>query len=141
MALSDTAIRSAKGKEKPYKLFDDGGLFMTVCPSGGKLWRQKYRFAGKEQQLTIGKYPEISLRDARAKRHEAKDLLADGIDPSVGKRKKEVAERVQAGNTFKHVMDEYIEILIDDGMADATRVKTVWLAKQLEPGPWQSAHS
>ncbi|HTM81520.1 MAG TPA: integrase arm-type DNA-binding domain-containing protein [Asticcacaulis sp.] len=133
MALSDTVIRNAKGKDAPYKLFDDGGLFMIVSPAGGKLWRLKYRFAGKEQQLTVGKYPAVGLKDARGKREEAKDLLAKGVDPTVHKKKREVAERIQAGNTFKAVMDEYIQKIIDDGMADATKVKTLWLAKQLEP--------
>jgi hypothetical protein len=68
MALSDTAIRNAKPAAKPYRLFDGGGLYLEVSPSGGKLWRLKYRFDGKEKRLALGKYPEISLKDVRDRR-------------------------------------------------------------------------
>ncbi|WAC48201.1 Arm DNA-binding domain-containing protein [Asticcacaulis sp. SL142] len=75
MALSDTAIRSAKGKNAAYKLFDDGGLHILVSPSGSKLWRLKYRFDGKEKQLALGSYPATTLKEARKQRDEARELL------------------------------------------------------------------
>jgi len=64
MALTDTAIRRAQVRSKPYKLFDASGLFLLVTPSGGKWWRFKYRFAGKEKLLSLGTYPEVSLKEA-----------------------------------------------------------------------------
>lgn len=64
--LTDTAIRTAKPKEKPYKMADSGGLYVLVNPGGGKLWRLKYRFDGKERLFAIGTYPAVSLKEARA---------------------------------------------------------------------------
>ena len=68
MPLSDTAIRNAKSQVKPYKLYDAGGLFLIVTPAGGKWWRLKYRFEGKEKLLSLGTYPEVGLKEARGKR-------------------------------------------------------------------------
>ncbi|MCR6659297.1 MAG: Arm DNA-binding domain-containing protein [Asticcacaulis sp.] len=65
MALSDTALRNAKPQATKYKLYDDGGLLVVVTPTGGKLWRFKYRFGGAEKQLSLGGYPDVSLKDAR----------------------------------------------------------------------------
>ena len=81
MALSDTSVRNAKPLEKPSRLFDGGGLYVEVSPSGGKLWRLKYRFGGKEKRLALGKYPDVSLKDARERRDAARKLLANEIDP------------------------------------------------------------
>ncbi len=66
MPLSDTAIRTAKPTDKPYKLADEKGLFLLVTPAGGKWWRLKYRFGGKEKLLSLGTYPDVGLKDARA---------------------------------------------------------------------------
>ena len=82
MALTDTAVRNAKPKEKPYKLSDSGGLFVIVRPNGAKWWRLKYRFGRKEKQLSLGVYPEVSLHQARRRRDEARQLLANGVNPS-----------------------------------------------------------
>lgn len=65
MALNDIAIRTAKPKEKSYKLSDGGGLYIEISPSGGKWWRYKYRFGGKEKRISLGTYPDTSLADAR----------------------------------------------------------------------------
>jgi integrase len=81
MPLTDTAIRAAKPAEKPYKVTDGQGLYLLVAPTGSRLWRFKYRFAGKEKLLALGAYPAISLRDARAARDEARASLAHGNDP------------------------------------------------------------
>ncbi len=81
MALSDVEVRTAKPEEKAYKLTDGEGMVLLVYPNGSKYWRLRYRFGGKEKMLALGKYPEISLADARARRDEAKKLLAQGIDP------------------------------------------------------------
>jgi hypothetical protein len=86
MALTNTAIRNAKPGEKPIKLFDGGGLFLYIAPTGGKWWRLKYRFLGKEKLLSFGTYPEVSLSVAREKRDQARKLLAAEIDPSENRK-------------------------------------------------------
>jgi integrase len=87
MPLTDTSIKAFKPKSKSYREFDSGGLYLEIAPSGGKWWRLKYRFQGKEKRISLGVYPAIGLKDARTRRDEAKELLAKGIDP--GERKKE----------------------------------------------------
>ena len=74
------------------KLFDGGGLYLEIAPGGGKLWRLKYRFDGKEKRVALGRHPEISLADARKRREAARELLANGIDPSEDRKAKR-AER------------------------------------------------
>lgn len=94
--LTDTRVRNAKPKANEVKLFDGGGLFLLVTPSGGKLWRLKYRFYGKERQLTFGSYPEVSLAGAREKRDAARKQVAAGIDPGeVRKAEKRTGEKRQ----------------------------------------------
>jgi hypothetical protein len=75
MKLKDTTLKNAKPREKAYKLFDGGGLYLEVTPAGGKYWRLKYRFGGKESRLAFGVYPEVSLAAAREKRNETRELL------------------------------------------------------------------
>lgn len=75
MPLTDATIRTAKPSTKPVRMFDGGGLYLEISPAGGKLWRLKYRYAGKERRLALGVYPDVSLKDARAKRDEARKLL------------------------------------------------------------------
>lgn len=108
--LTDTAVKNAKPKSGPYKLFDGGGLFVLVTPAGGKLWRMKYRFGGKEKSLSLGAYPDVGLKEARRRRDEARELIAQSIDP--GEQKKEAkavavaAAREQAA-TFEAVAREW----------------------------------
>jgi hypothetical protein len=78
MALTDTAIRKAKAKEKPYGMSDGDGLYLWLTPSGGKLWRWGYRFQNKEKLMSFGKYPDVSLAQARERHKEARRLLASG---------------------------------------------------------------
>ena len=94
MPLLPTDIESALVSDKPYKLHDTGNLFLLVATSGGKHWRFKYHFAGKENQLTLGSYPEVTLIEARALRDAAKKLLADSIDPSVVRREEKAREKL-----------------------------------------------
>ena len=110
MALTDTTIRTAKPKEKPYKLSDDRGLFLLVSPAGGKLWRLKYRIDGKEKLLAIGPYPEISLAQARERREEARKLLTNGVDPSAHKQATKAATASQRANTFEAVAREWYQV-------------------------------
>lgn len=109
MALTDIAVRNAKPKDKAYKLGDADGMFLLVNPNGGKYWRLKYRFLGKEKLLALGVYPETSLADAREKRIAARKALADGNDP--GEAKKEVKRQllINAENSFESVGREWLE--------------------------------
>lgn len=84
--LTDIQVSKAKPKDRDYKLTDGGGLYLLVTTAGGKLWRFKYRFAGKEKLLAFGPYPEISLSDARLRRQEARRLLANDTDPGEVKK-------------------------------------------------------
>jgi integrase len=108
MALSDVAVRNAKPATKPVRLFDGGGLYLEVTPAGGKLWRLKYRFSGKEKLLALGKYPEVSLKDARDRRDEARKLLANEVDPSLNRKQQKAAKAVRAANSFEAVAREWI---------------------------------
>ena len=108
--LTDADIRNAKPKSGPYKLFDGDGLFLFVSVSGGKLWRLKYRFGGKEKLLSIGQYPTVGLKDARQYREEAKELIAKGIDPSAERKEAKAAATAQAQEqaaTFETVAREW----------------------------------
>ncbi|MES9899213.1 MAG: integrase arm-type DNA-binding domain-containing protein [Sedimenticola sp.] len=107
MPLTDTAIRNAKPAEKAKKMFDGGGLYLEVAPSGGKWWRLKYRFGGKEKRLSLGVYPDVSLKDARERRGEARKLLANEIDPSENRKAKKAAKVERAGNSFEVVAREW----------------------------------
>jgi integrase len=103
MPLTDTAIRNAKPREKDYKLFDGGGLFLLVKVTGARWWRLKYRISGKEKLLSLGVYPTVSLREAREQREEAKRQLGRGIDPSA----KRQAEKSEQADTFEAVAREW----------------------------------
>lgn len=101
--LSEMQIKKAKPAEKDYKLFDGGGLFLLVTPTGGKLWRLKYRFGGTEKQLSLGAYPEISLQDARQRREDARRMVANGDDPSQTKKAAKVSLAVSPESSFEVV--------------------------------------
>lgn len=101
MKLNARQVDTAKGKDKPYKLADGGGLYLLVNPNGAKYWRQKYRIAGKEKLLSIGVYPDVSLADARKKRDEAKKVIAAGGDPGVLKQEVKREKERAVVNTFK----------------------------------------
>ena len=104
--LTDTKVRTIKPTEKPQKLFDGGGLFLLVTPTGGRLWRFKYRFGGSEKLLSIGTYPETSLAEARQRRDQASALLANGIDPSETKKAQKAAGN-QETETFEIIAREW----------------------------------
>ena len=107
MALTDTAVRNAKPSTKPARLFDGGGLYLEVSPTGGKWWRLKYRFVGKEKRLSLGVYPDVKLAKAREKRDEARKLLADGIDPSENRKAVKATKAERATNSFEVVAREW----------------------------------
>lgn len=108
MALTDEQITSALPRAKEYKLFDGRGLYIEVDPSGGKWWRLKYKFAGKEKRLSLGVYPEVGINYAKTKADDARGLIAQGLDPSA-ERKKQKAISVQvAANTFEAISREWL---------------------------------
>ncbi len=110
--LTATEVKTAKSKEKDYKLFDGGGLFLIITKGGGKHWKLKYRFNDKEKTYAIGAYPSIPLSLARSKREELKALIAEGIDPN--DKKKKSKERIKANelkktNTFYNVSQKWLK--------------------------------
>jgi len=126
--LTDSVIRAAKPKTgHTVKLSDGGGLQLWVQPSGSKLWNLAYRFAGKQRKLAIGSYPGIGLREARAKREEAKKLLASGFDPSQQKRLVKLASESQKADTFEAISREVLEKKRREGKSETTVSKAEWL--------------
>jgi len=109
MSITDTAIRRAKARNKPYKMFDAAGLFLLVSPNGGKWWRFKYRFAGKEKLLSLGTYPDVSLKDARDRRDQERKKLAVQVDPSVNRKAVKAAWTNNQANSFEVIAREWIE--------------------------------
>ena len=127
MALTETAVRNAKSGKRPRKISDGGGLFLLVQPTGGKLWRLAYRFAGKQKLLAIGIYPEISLAIARDGRSDAKRLLQQGTDPSVQRRIERQRAESAATNTFRIIAEELLAKYEREGRAEITLAKHRWL--------------
>lgn len=107
MPLTDTAIRKAKPAEKAVRLYDAGGLYLEIAPAGGKWWRLKYRYGGKEKRLSLGTYPDTGLADARRKRDEARRHLADGIDPGAQRKAAKAATAAREANSFELVAREW----------------------------------
>ena len=124
--LSDQAIKKAKPEAKPRKLSDGGGLLLEVRPEGGKWWRWRYRFSGKEKMLSLGTYPAVPLAEARKRRDEARALVAAGQDPSearkAGKaehqRQQEAEALAAAGEplpgTFEAVARDWLAVRRDE---------------------------
>ena len=131
MSLTTIVINAAKPRERAYKLFDEKGLFLSVETAGGKLWRLKYRFSGKEKKLSLGAYPETGLKEARGKRDEARKLLDAGIDPGAQRRIDKLGKALQAANTFQAIADEYIAKKTREGLAQVTLAKARWLLSLL----------
>jgi integrase len=127
MRLTDTAVRNASPGKRPYKLFDGGGLHIVVNPSGSRLWRMKYRNAGREKLLSFGPYPLISLKQARRKRDEARLLLLDDRDPGEARRQARIEAERQRAITLGVVAEEYLRKAELEGRAPATLRKLRWL--------------
>lgn len=103
MPISDTAARNAKPREKSYRIADAKGMYLEVTPAGGKYWRMKYRFSGKEKRLALGVYPDVSLAQARERCGQARKHLANGVDPGVLKQ----ANKAATENSFEAVAREW----------------------------------
>jgi integrase len=133
MALRDAEIRALKPEKTPRKKADSKGLYIEVFPNGSKLWRQKYRFAGKENRLAHGAYPEVSLAEARRRCDVARAKIAQGIDPSLARRLEKVTAKVNADNSFEALAREYLEKMEKEGRAPATLLKANWFLDLLKP--------
>lgn len=124
-SLTDMAARNAKGKEKPYKLAAGAGLYLQVMSNGNRYWRMKYRHAGKEKLLSIGVYPEVTLKEACDKRDAARAQLRDGKDPSEEKQLGKLKAQLSADGRFGAVALEWLETRGD--LAESTRSKAKWM--------------
>lgn len=134
MPLTDPAIRTAKAAGKPQRFFDGGGLYLEVSPAGGKLWRLKYRYEGKEKRLALGVYPATGLKDARDKRDAARRQLAAGVDPSEVRKASKAAGEERAANSFAVVSEQWLSRQTSR-MAPATLAKARWTFDDLV-NPW-----
>ncbi len=105
--LSDLQVKNAKPQTKDVKLFDGGGLFLLITPTGGKLWHMKYRFEEKEKKLTFGAYPEVSLAKAREKRQSAREQIVAGIDPGAVKKAVKAAKVAEVEHAFEVIAREW----------------------------------
>src|SRR6202451_4042747 len=105
-SLSEAKIRSAKPRDRAYKLFDERGLFLLVTPTGGRLWRLRYRIGNLEKLISLGAYPDVPLKRAREKRDDARRLVADEIDPSAQRK----AQRAALLDTFEGVAQEWLAL-------------------------------
>ncbi|MES2218375.1 MAG: integrase arm-type DNA-binding domain-containing protein [Pseudomonadota bacterium] len=105
--LSDIKCKNAKAKEKPYKVFDEGGLFLYVNVNGSRSWRMRYKVDYKEYSLSFGSYPDISLKEARLKRDEARLVISRGGNPAVEKQEGKRKLKVSANNTFKALAEAW----------------------------------
>lgn len=124
MVLSSTKVKTAKPKDKAYKLADERGLFLQVNPKGSKYWRMKYRFNGKEKLLALGVYPDVSLAMAREKRDEARKLLSNNIDPSEHKKAMKHAHEERSANSFEIIAREWF-VKFKSSWVDSHAIKII----------------
>lgn len=127
MPLTDTAIRAAKPKEKPYKIADSKGLYLFVQSSGARYWRYDYRFQNKRKGLAFGIYPAVSLAEARAERDKARGQIANGEDPSFNRKLRKLTKQLSGGTTFRAVAGEWLDKQKREGHAQVTIDKLTWL--------------
>lgn len=150
MALTDVQIRKVSPGAKPQKLFDAGGLFLLVQPTGSKLWRLKYRFGGKERLLALGAFDDVTLKQARAKRDEARKLIADGVDPSQVRKAEALQRRASAEavdmeaaglplpGSFEAVAREWLEVIHKLKVSAGHAARTLIRFEQ-DVFPWMGA--
>ncbi len=133
MALTDVAIRNAKPAARPFKMGDARGLYLLITPAGGKLWRLKFRVAGKEKLLSLGGWPDLSLAAARKERDRAREALAAGADPSREKQRAKHRAKVSAANTFGEIAQEFIDKRRREGMSVSTADKSEYYISRMGP--------
>jgi len=134
MPLTDIVLRNAKPASKDYKLADSGGLYILVTKAGGKLWRLKFRMDGKERKLALGRYPEVSLSEARKRRDAAREQIALGNDPAREKQRAKARAHLSSENTFAAIAAEYCEKRKRDGekrWAPSTAIRCEYLLSRI----------
>ncbi len=145
MPLNDVGIKNAKpgitprgtATTKPYKIADSGGMYLEVAPSGGKWWRYRYRFLGKEKRISLGVYPDVPLKKARERRDEARRLLADGVDPGENRKAMHAAGVDRAANSFEVVAREWFAKF--EPQWAATHSSKIIRRLELDVFPWLGA--
>ena len=125
MPLSDATIRALKPHDKTYKVSDFEGLFLTVKPTGSRLWHFKYRIAGREKLLSLGIYPGVSLAQARMSRDAARVMLAAGQDPGEAKQERKREDQERRGQTFEKMAQAYKAKTVKEGKAEASLSKSL----------------
>lgn len=130
MKLTEFKIKGAKPTSQKYKLSDGGGLYLEVTPAGGKLWRYKYRFNHREKLLSLGKYPDVSLKKAREKHQKARQQLADNIDPAEVKKQEKAAK----ANIFKDLTKQWWKA--QKGKWTLGHANTVYRRLEIDVLPW-----
>ncbi|MBY6127680.1 tyrosine-type recombinase/integrase [Qipengyuania aquimaris] len=136
MPLTVKEIEAAQPRSKAWKLPDERGLYLQISSNGSKRWHLRYSFRGEKKKISFGPFPDVSLKAARAKRDEARSLVADGIDPLQKRREQKLEAQLASTHTFAAVAREYIAKRANDGdkaISDTTRQKTEWLLSLLEP--------
>ena len=133
MPLTATIVKDAKGRGRPYKVSDSGGLYMFVQPTGQRYWRLAYRWGGKQRTMALGVFPATGLADARKKRDAIRKLLAEGKDPVAVARDEAAAARLADMATFKAVAEEFVAKCEREGRAEITLTKQRWLLSFAHP--------
>ncbi|WP_293698200.1 MULTISPECIES: tyrosine-type recombinase/integrase [unclassified Sphingopyxis] len=134
MSLKVAEISAFRAGDTPYKKADAKGLYLEIFPNGSKLWRWKYRVAGKEKRLALGAWPDVTLAKARQLCEAARATLADGADPGLERKRAKATARISAANTFASVAAEYIEgKMVGEGRAETTLAKARWFLDLLRP--------
>jgi len=136
MALTDIQAKKAQPKDKAYKLTDGSGMYLQVTPKGGKWWRFKYLFEGKEKLLSLGTYPDISLAEARNRRHDARTLVAKGIDPSADRKATKEKKAELSANSFEVVAMEWHKNQVSNKAWSEDHAATIKTRLEKDVFPW-----
>lgn len=133
MSLSQYQITNAKPAERSYKLYDEQTLYLTIQPTGGKLWRMNYRHLGRQKTLHLGRWPQVGLAEARERRDQARKLLAAGLDPALEKQKERMLAKLAADNTFRGIAEEFVQKCEREGKSPVTIKKIRWSIDKANP--------
>ena len=133
MKLNNAKISKEKPRDKEFKLFDGGGLYLLVRPNGSKLWKHRLRINGREQKLSYGAYPLVSLKEAREKRDTTNLSLSRGENPVQQRREAKLAAQFRGNNLFEDVANEFISKREQEGLAPTTLKKSRWFLSLLTP--------
>lgn len=131
--LTDIRVRQAKPAEKPQYLFDGGGLYLQVNRNGSRWWRYKYRFGGRQKLLSLGVYPDISLREARERHAAARSLLTQGIDPSEQRKTDKVQAKITRSNRFSAIAEVWYQRKVKEWAPSTAAKVRAYLDSDLLP--------